>query len=92
MTKKQIQKNPERKTKRSVKASSTAKKTKAARLERSSSRSSSKQDRKDSFQEVDRITRIQEAAYYLAEKRGFQPGQEVDDWLKAERMIDSGPQ
>ncbi|MGB5395834.1 MAG: DUF2934 domain-containing protein [Gammaproteobacteria bacterium] len=31
---------------------------------------------------------IAEAAYYLAEKRGFQGGSPVDDWLKAEHQID----
>lgn len=31
---------------------------------------------------------INEAAYYRAEKRGFQAGMEMDDWLWAETMID----
>ena len=31
---------------------------------------------------------IAEAAYYLAERRGFAPGAELDDWLEAERSID----
>jgi hypothetical protein len=31
---------------------------------------------------------IAEAAYYLAERRGFCPGSEVDDWLAAESAID----
>lgn len=30
---------------------------------------------------------IEEAAYYKAERRGFAPGQEMDDWLEAEREI-----
>ncbi|HEX5049790.1 MAG TPA: DUF2934 domain-containing protein [Gammaproteobacteria bacterium] len=30
---------------------------------------------------------IAERAYYLAERRGFEPGHEVDDWLAAEREI-----
>ena len=29
--------------------------------------------------------RIATAAYYRAEKRGFAPGAELDDWLEAER-------
>lgn len=37
---------------------------------------------------------IAEAAYYLAEHRGFQGGSPVDDWLKAEgeisRLFQSG--
>jgi len=31
--------------------------------------------------------RIATAAYYRAEKRGFTPGAELDDWLEAEREI-----
>jgi hypothetical protein len=30
---------------------------------------------------------IAEAAYYRAERRGFAPGQEVEDWLAAEKEI-----
>jgi hypothetical protein len=30
---------------------------------------------------------IAEAAYYRAEKRGFQPGYEVSDWVEAESEI-----
>ncbi len=32
---------------------------------------------------------IAEAAYYRAERRGFAPGHEVQDWLDAEREIDA---
>lgn len=32
---------------------------------------------------------ISEAAYYRAEKRGFEPGYDVDDWLAAEAEITS---
>jgi hypothetical protein len=38
----------------------------------------------------ERRQRILEAAYYRAEKRGFNPGGELDDWLAAEAEID-GP-
>ncbi len=31
---------------------------------------------------------VAEAAYHKAEKRGFMPGREVEDWLDAEREID----
>jgi hypothetical protein len=37
-----------------------------------------------------REARIAEAAYWRAERRGFTPGRELDDWLEAEREIDSG--
>lgn len=30
---------------------------------------------------------IREAAYYLAAKRGFAPGHEMEDWLQAEKQI-----
>jgi len=30
---------------------------------------------------------IEEAAYYLAEKRGFAPGHELEDWLQAKAQI-----
>ena len=32
---------------------------------------------------------IETAAYYQAEKRGFSDGDQVKDWLKAEREIDA---
>jgi len=32
---------------------------------------------------------IAEAAYYKAEKRGFEPGKEYDDWLEAEQEFDA---
>jgi secreted protein with Ig-like and vWFA domain len=30
---------------------------------------------------------IAEAAYYRAERRGFAPGQEIEDWLAAEAEV-----
>lgn len=33
---------------------------------------------------------IAKRAYELAERRGFAPGQEVEDWLQAEREIEAG--
>lgn len=36
-----------------------------------------------------REARIAERAYWRAEQRGFMPGQELDDWLQAEREVDS---
>jgi hypothetical protein len=40
-----------------------------------------------SFEE--RHNLISTAAYYLAERRGFFPGAELNDWLEAETQIDS---
>lgn len=36
----------------------------------------------------ERLRMIRDAAYYRAEKRGFAPGHEYEDWLAAEREID----
>ena len=36
----------------------------------------------------DRWQRIQRRAYEIAQKRGFAPGAELNDWLQAEREID----
>lgn len=35
-----------------------------------------------------RLTMIRDAAYFMAECRGFRPGHALDDWLAAERQID----
>jgi len=35
-----------------------------------------------------REARIAEAAYWRAERRGFGAGQELDDWLAAEKEVD----
>jgi hypothetical protein len=35
-----------------------------------------------------RAARIAEAAYWRAERRGFEPGHELQDWLEAEREVD----
>jgi len=46
--------------------------------------------RKDPKQKVcsaDLTEQIRTRAYYLAEKRNFAPGRELDDWLQAEREI-----
>ncbi len=32
---------------------------------------------------------ISEAAYFLAEQRGFSPGDELGDWLEAESQINA---
>ena len=33
------------------------------------------------------ISAVAEAAYYIAEQRGFAPGYEVEDWLVAEQAV-----
>jgi len=37
--------------------------------------------------EAELLEMISEAAYYRAEKRGFMPGLEHDDWLQAEAEV-----
>jgi len=36
-----------------------------------------------------REARIAEAAYWRAEQRGFAPGGELEDWLEAEKEVDT---
>jgi hypothetical protein len=36
-----------------------------------------------------RRTMIAEAAYYIAQQRGFEQGREVENWLLAEKQIDT---
>lgn len=36
----------------------------------------------------DRQSLIARAAYFLAERRHFQPGHELEDWLEAEAEVD----
>jgi Protein of unknown function (DUF2934) len=46
--------------------------------------------RSDSETEVapdERSRMIAEAAYYAAERRGFEPGYELEDWLAAEAEV-----
>jgi hypothetical protein len=31
---------------------------------------------------------IAQAAYFRAERRGFQPGHELEDWVSAEKEVD----
>lgn len=38
---------------------------------------------------VDRQHLIAEAAYFIAEQRGFSVGDELDDWLQAEQAVDA---
>lgn len=50
-------------------------------------RSTLQQRELPSFSES-RETRIAERAYWRAERRGFAPGHEMEDWLNAEQEID----
>jgi Protein of unknown function (DUF2934) len=37
----------------------------------------------------DRNACIAEGAYFIAKRRGFTPGHELDDWLEAENEVDA---
>ena len=38
---------------------------------------------------AERRAKVAQAAYLLAEQRGFAPGHEEQDWLAAERLVDA---
>jgi hypothetical protein len=46
-------------------------------------------DRDMKISNEERYRMIQDAAYHLAEKDGFQPGKEQDYWFAAEKQIES---
>ena len=46
-------------------------------------------DQSSTFEDDEVFQMINENAYYRAERRGFQAGEEVADWLAAEREVRS---
>ena len=38
---------------------------------------------------AERLAMIAEAAYFIAQKRGFGGGKETDDWAQAEKQVDA---
>ncbi|QFY41809.1 DUF2934 domain-containing protein [Candidatus Methylospira mobilis] len=50
-------------------------------------RKTAKQDREETIYLPDQNAKISELAYYKAEKRGFEPGHELDDWFEAEQEL-----
>jgi hypothetical protein len=46
-------------------------------------------DRPVAVTAAQRHVMIAEAAYFLAQRRGFAPGGELDDWLRAEQQVDA---
>lgn len=56
-----------------------------------SSRGSTKRAGGHAVRDADRALKIAEAAYFLAQQRGFTGGDPVQDWLEAERMLDALP-
>ena len=62
---------------------------KAARRERGGVRPAAPEAEADS---AERQVQVALAAYFIAEKRGFEPGHELDDWLAAEAQLAAGGQ
>lgn len=65
----------------------TRRKRSAARNEAASMESSQSPPSASSVAEAARQKMVAEAAYYRAQKRGFVPGRELDDWFEAEAEI-----
>jgi hypothetical protein len=38
-------------------------------------------------EDAEHLQRVATAAYFMSQKRGFEPGHELDDWLAAEQEI-----
>ena len=62
------------------------KKTKAAK-KTNAKKETSTPTRRSRLPQVDRRRVVEETAYFMAEKRGFQPGHELEDWLAAESLV-----
>lgn len=66
--------------------------TSTPRAERTTSRSTPRKPRPVPAALIDQDLRrgmIAQAAYYRAERRGFAPGLEAEDWLAAEQEVDT---
>ena len=48
--------------------------------------------RNEAMTEEARREAIAKAAYFLAEKRGFEPGHEIEDWIAAEARVNAAPE
>jgi hypothetical protein len=46
-----------------------------------------KPDVKAAYEPEDMRRQIEEAAYYRAKQRGFEPGHELEDWVQAESEV-----
>ncbi|MGD9000548.1 MAG: DUF2934 domain-containing protein [Granulosicoccaceae bacterium] len=80
-----------KKTAKKVK-STTGAKNKASPKKKASKKTAGKRVTKPAATTISRAQRhamICEAAYYIAEQRGFVGNSDMDDWLAAEALIDS---
>jgi hypothetical protein len=79
---------PKPDTKPDVKAGAPRKpiaEERSAALGKSTGGSNLRPERSPSPDEVRRL--IEEAAYYRAKQRGFEPGHELEDWIQAESEV-----
>lgn len=70
---------------RSAPARTTARATRAVRARK---RAPAAPDKGTTISAEERRAMIEQAAYFRAEKRGFAPGEALQDWLAAEAEID----
>jgi hypothetical protein len=75
-------------SKKAVKKAASKKSVKKAATKKASRKKAAK-GKAVQLTHQERYEKIAEAAYLLAEGQGFAPGSEMDNWLKAEQMIDS---
>ncbi len=72
-----------------AKSSAAPAKKSAAKPAEAKSAPAAKRAAKPVLTPAERMKMIAEAAYYLAEKRGFTGGNELSDWVAAEQQVDS---
>lgn len=70
-------------------ATAPAAKSTAAPAAKSAATPATKSAAKTVLTPAERMKMIAEAAYYLAEKRGFNGGNELSDWVAAEKQVDA---
>jgi len=73
-------------TKKAAKSAATAQSAKAITRKKSATRVSARSRPETSAEQRHRD--IEVAAYYIAQRRGFAPGREFEDWTAAEAEID----
>lgn len=94
--KKVVKKKAAKKTAAKKAAATTAKKKSASSTSKISKKSNgssksadAKTKRTAKSRSLNRETLIEQTAYYIAEKRGFEGGDPVQDWLAAEQQVDN---
>ena len=72
-------------------AKKATKKTRTNKITKSTKPPQPKQAKGRAVSAEERQLMIGEAAYFIAEQRGFTPGSELNDWLYAESQVDNNP-